>query len=136
MPIDYSEYSDDWPEISRAIRDRSGGRCECVGECENEHDQENLKAWLNGIGFADMRETKRCAAENYKPNPFTGSRVVLTVAHLDHDKMNNDPANLQAFCQRCHLTYDRAYDRDRHIQNRLRNARRRQIDAGQRKLFE
>jgi 5-methylcytosine-specific restriction endonuclease McrA len=32
--------------------------------------------------------------------------VVLTVAHLDHTPENVDPANLKAWCQRCHLTFD------------------------------
>jgi cytochrome c553 len=31
---------------------------------------------------------------------------VLTVAHLDHQPENNDPANLLAMCQRCHSRYD------------------------------
>jgi hypothetical protein len=34
------------------------------------------------------------------------SRVVLTIAHLDHQPENCDPENLRAWCQRCHLTYD------------------------------
>lgn len=32
--------------------------------------------------------------------------VVLTVAHLDHQPENCDPANLAAMCQRHHLAYD------------------------------
>jgi 5-methylcytosine-specific restriction endonuclease McrA len=32
--------------------------------------------------------------------------IVLTIAHLDHDPTNNDPENLKALCQKCHLTYD------------------------------
>ena len=40
------------------------------------------------------------------PHPVTGSRVVLTVAHLDHVPENCAPENLKAMCQRCHLTYD------------------------------
>lgn len=34
-------------------------------------------------------------------------RVILTLAHLDHDPTNNDPANLAALCQWCHLHQDR-----------------------------
>ncbi len=34
-------------------------------------------------------------------------RVVLTIAHLDHDPRNNDDGNLAALCQRCHLFHDR-----------------------------
>lgn len=33
-------------------------------------------------------------------------RIVLTIAHLDHQPEHNDPANLRAWCQRCHVTYD------------------------------
>ena len=38
---------------------------------------------------------------------------MLTVAHLDHAPEHNDPANLAALCQRCHL----AHDRDQHRQS-------------------
>lgn len=47
-----------------------------------------------------------CRAHNYRPHPVTGSKVVLTIAHLDHNPRNNHPDNLRAWCQRCHLTYD------------------------------
>jgi hypothetical protein len=47
-----------------------------------------------------------CRAANHEPHPVTGSKVVLTVAHLDHDPENCDPDNLRAWCQRCHNTYD------------------------------
>lgn len=48
-----------------------------------------------------------CDARHGEPHPETGSRVVLTVAHMDQDPANNDPANLRALCQRCHLAWDR-----------------------------
>jgi hypothetical protein len=32
--------------------------------------------------------------------------IVLAAAHMDHDRANNDPANLSALCQRCHVVYD------------------------------
>lgn len=47
-----------------------------------------------------------CRAENGVPHPVTGSRVVLTIAHLDHQPENVAPENLRAWCQRCHTTYD------------------------------
>jgi CTP synthase (UTP-ammonia lyase) len=58
-----------------------------------------------------------CNAENYEIHPETGSKVVLTVAHLDHDKQNNDEDNLRALCQRCHLNHDREH----HVYNRKMN---------------
>jgi len=69
-------YPHNWREISDAIRLRARGRCE----------------W--------------CGAEEASPHPVTGSYVVLTVAHLDHDPSNCDPENLRALCQRCHNSYD------------------------------
>lgn len=36
-------------------------------------------------------------------------RVVLTIAHLDHDPTNNRRSNLRALCQRCHNRHDAAH---------------------------
>ena len=47
-----------------------------------------------------------CRARNGEPHPVTGSRVVLTIAHMDHNPSNNDLSNLKAWCQRCHNAYD------------------------------
>ena len=47
-----------------------------------------------------------CRAANWWPHPDTGSKVVLTIAHLDHDETVSDPLRLRAWCQRCHITYD------------------------------
>lgn len=47
-----------------------------------------------------------CDAKNYYPHPVTGSKVVITVAHLDHTPENCDLANLAALCQKCHNSYD------------------------------
>lgn len=48
-----------------------------------------------------------CGIENYaiKPN---GTKVVLTIAHLDHDSQNHNISDdrLAALCQACHLKYD------------------------------
>jgi 5-methylcytosine-specific restriction endonuclease McrA len=44
-------------------------------------------------------------------------RIVLTIAHLDHNPRNNGQLgarpNLAALCQRCHLRYDQAH----HMEN-------------------
>lgn len=92
MPIkqeNRGRYPADWREISRRIRfERAKGRCECEGECDTVHGG-------------------RCTARNGQAHPVTRSRVVLTVAHLDHTPENCDDTNLRAMCQRCHLRYDR-----------------------------
>ena len=55
-----------------------------------------------------------CEAENYQPDPITKSKVILTVAHLDHNPENCNEENLKALCQKCHLSYDLEY----HMENR------------------
>ena len=34
-------------------------------------------------------------------------KVVLTVAHIDHNRRNDERSNLASLCQRCHLNHDR-----------------------------
>lgn len=94
-------YGPDWPTITRDIRVRAEERCECTGECD----------WgphMLHVNNAD-RLTERCPAMNGYPSPLTGSVVVLTVAHLDHNGHEgvHDPDRLKAMCQGCHLSYDR-----------------------------
>ena len=85
-------YPKNWGEISLVCRMEAGWTCQ------------------GSPAYPD------CRAENGKPHPVTGSRVVLTVAHLDQDPRNCDLENLRAWCQRCHLTYDG----DQHRSNRFR----------------
>lgn len=88
-PENRSKYPPDWKEISARIRfERAGGRCECDGRCGEDHAR------------------GRCAAEHGEPHPVTGSIVVLTVMHLDHDPTHNEDENLMAGCQKCHNRYD------------------------------
>lgn len=81
-PENKARYPKDWKAISQACRDRAGNRCE------------------GSPAFPD------CRAENGKPHPVTGSKVVLTTAHLDHTPENCGNDNLKAWCQKCHNTYD------------------------------
>ena len=107
MPMRRELYPDNWEEIVAIIRERSGNRCE------------GSPAYPN------------CRAENGKPHPVTGSRVVLTTAHLNHDHSDSRLEILRHWCQRCHLTYDL----DHHLRN-ARNTRARRLAAGQRSLLE
>ena len=43
--MDYGKYPKNWKEISLAIRKRSGGRCECEGECGADRENE-IKAYI------------------------------------------------------------------------------------------
>jgi len=42
-------------------------------------------------------------------NGFKVIKIILTIAHLDHDINNNDYLNLKALCQKCHLNYDKEH---------------------------
>ena len=98
MPINYKNYPPDWKtRIRPAILARAGNTCE------------------------------QCGAANHQPHPCTGSRVVLTIAHLDHNRDNNTYGNLAALCQKCHLTLDAK----QHAVNARHTRRRKQQAAGQ-----
>lgn len=47
-----------------------------------------------------------CRAENGCAHPVTGSKVVLTIAHMDHDETHADPERCRVLCQKCHLSWD------------------------------
>lgn len=47
-----------------------------------------------------------CGAVNGQSHPTTGSKVVLMIAHLNHNPADNVPENLAALCQKCHNNYD------------------------------
>ena len=97
MPVDWRLYPADWLAIRQAVLDRAGNCCE------------------------GSPAYPTCRAANGRPHPVTCSKVVLTVAHLDHDTTNNRSENLRAWCQRCHLTYDAQH----HAANRRKTLRRR-----------
>ena len=109
MPVkDMSAYPSDWKEISQQIRfERAGGQCE----------------W--------EEEGARCEARHNQPHPITGSRVILTTAHINPDPADCRPENLLALCQLHHNRLD--------MPMRQRNAaetrRRKQRKAGQMTLL-
>ncbi|HUP07668.1 MAG TPA: hypothetical protein VMU47_10985 [Caldimonas sp.] len=48
-----------------------------------------------------------CGAENGQPHPITGSKVVLTTAHVFDDRPEaSSLLNLAALCQKCHNGHD------------------------------
>lgn len=101
MPIrreNRARYPRDWAQLSRAIKERAGWRCEGTSQFPN------------------------CGAKHGDLHPVTGAKVVLTVAHLDHVPEHNDPSNLRALCQRCHNAWD-APTRAQGIKARRRAAR-------------
>lgn len=106
MPIRPSErarYPKDWKAISVRIRERSGGRCECTGECGLHRDHPG---------------PRRCVERHGEAAKWAKGRVVLTVAHLNHQPEDCRNENLKAMCQRCHLRYDRPHHAKNSAQTR------------------
>lgn len=114
-------YPADWKEISLAIRERSGGRCECVGECGLHQG-----ARVSSTQFHHVAP-RRCLERNGAFARWARGKVMLTVAHLDHDPAHCWPGNLKAMCQRCHLRYDQ-------VQHMTNAHRTRDRKSGQRRL--
>lgn len=113
MPIDYSTYSPDWKtKIRPAIITRAFDHCEF---CNVKNKALIVRGERNGkdiyqdtSGYIYDAKTSEYLGGDYLGTVGNGLfiKVVLTVAHLDHDINNNDYANLKALCQRCHLRTD------------------------------
>ncbi len=79
MPIkDRSKYPSNWKEITARERMRAGDECEL------------------------------CGARQHQPHPKTGSKVILTVHHIERGigEEEHQYPNLIVLCQRCHLRLD------------------------------
>lgn len=67
-----------------------------------------------------------CGIENYSVRE-NGSKVVLTIAHLDHTPENCNPENLRALCQKCHNTYDAEHRKETRLRTKNKEKFERQI---------
>jgi len=120
MPIraeNKARYPRDWPQISKAIRERAGQKCEKCGAPNGEFirrgkaaDGQHVWRLCSDTVFMDgvCAETGLLVPGTMEDEVAYGNaiKVILTVAHLDHQPENCDPANLRAWCQRCHNAYD------------------------------
>jgi len=102
--MDRSKYPANWTALSELVRARAGQRCQFCG-AENGVVGVRLESGL----FVSWEDCENGAPE-ILAGPIASARafrLVLTVAHLDHDTAHNAPENLRALCQRCHLVWDR-----------------------------
>lgn len=117
MPCDYSKYPKNWKsEIRPRILARANDTCE----------QEGCGAVNHSWGYHGKDEVFYSVAQITKALEDTGrdmfeagdvlegvginkkpKKIVLTVAHLDHDLTHNQDENLKALCQRHHLQHDK-----------------------------
>lgn len=132
MPWNRKDYPSDWEDIRIRILKRANNRCEHCGirnrSIINKHDRTDISPsqWdmYNSIIRNDYSK-----AQALKRMGFT--EVVLTIAHLDHDKLNHivSDERLAALCQKCHLKHDLPH----HIENRKYG---RNFRKNQNKLFD
>jgi len=102
MPIDYKKYPPNWKELRSQVLERAKNKCEDCGV-------ENY-----ALGFRDkiglFHEVENTLENEFFYEDFKIKliKIVLTIAHLDHDEENHNVKidRLKALCQRCHLKYD------------------------------
>ncbi|MCC7235577.1 MAG: hypothetical protein IT163_09760 [Bryobacterales bacterium] len=103
-------------EARRArILERDGHRCK---HCGVPNCKRNVQRWLHYWRLSRRDDWhgyvgKRLMPKRTFPPKVTTTairvvkRIVLTMAHLNHDPFDNDDANLAMLCQWCHLWHDR-----------------------------
>lgn len=130
--IDYKNYPPNWKtEIRPAILAREGNCCKFCNVPNGavifrgtiEHGVETtteVYQLANGAIYQASDSTPLFdeVGISIDIQPLSGDpdqkaiKVVLTVAHLDHDITNNNHSNLAALCQKCHLTYDKEHHKE------------------------
>jgi hypothetical protein len=119
-PENKARYPKNWTsEIRPAILERARDKCEKCGV-----PNYGVAHWQHGrwwlacgnlyyddlqytVSYREARDTCEGLNEARLGDEPKWIVIVLTVAHLDHQPENCDPANLRAWCQRCHLDYDK-----------------------------
>lgn len=123
-PENKARYPKDWPAISARIRMLAGNICE------------NCRLGNGWIGYRNESGEFVRIADSGKAEDYAGHatgyrvfRIVLTVAHLNHQPEDCRHENLKAWCQKCHL----AYDKDHHQRNAAETRKARKASSD---LFE
>lgn len=137
MVFHAGRYPKNWREIRTGIVLRGNNRCEqCLapnGEVIARHADGGSYMLEAGDVFDAETGAHKGLARGSEYDAKSHVKVILTVAHLDHDESNNAPDNLRSLCQLHHLRHD-ARDNAR---RRSANARKAADDAaGQGSLFE
>jgi len=121
-PENRARYPDDWKQISQRVRNDAGNRCEWCNAPNNETIQRGTDRARASDQSVPAYRTMDLTAYEASICADTGTyiagtcaytfdtqrevKVILTVAHLDHQPENCARENLRALCQRCHNRYD------------------------------
>ncbi len=112
MPINYKEYPANWKtEIRPAVLERAKNCCEWCGVKNHSLIHRFGKGINDWEYWPEGMESEAWSIDGKK-----ATKIILTIAHLDHDKLNHDVdlERLKALCQKCHLGYYLKH----HISNR------------------
>ena len=96
-PENKARYPKDWKQIRAKVLERADNRCEFCGA--KNHSWRNNES---GVFTFDAMLVESWELVDKQ----SVTRIVLTIAHLDHTPENCAMENLKALCQRCHLRYD------------------------------
>ena len=125
-PCDYKLYPKDWPQIRARILERDGHKCKDCGVPNYARGMRHPKTgeWVDAGQLQEYPWAIEPDEHSRNFRPLV--KIVLTVAHLDHDLSHNTDDNLAALCQRCHLKHDQ----DHHQANAkaTRDRKRGQLD--------
>jgi hypothetical protein len=115
MPIDYKRYPPNWKkEIVPTVLNRANNCCENEG-CDYKNGEllwavkyKGKSNWFRSFEEANNQKKSGEMKKNKIVSNPKQVRVILTIAHLDHDETNWDVKldRLKAMCQLCHLRYD------------------------------
>ncbi len=117
MPINYKLYPPNWlSEIRPKILKRAENKCEVCGvenyniifRCKY-NDKEYYQMQNGNLYDAENSELAFTNTYYFELEPLNKDRaikIILTIAHLNHNTSDNRDENLKAMCQRCHLRYD------------------------------
>ena len=138
MPIDYKKYPANWKsEIRPDILKRAENKCEFCKVKNydivfrgiiNKNQPTEKEVYQTGEAYVYDANNGTFLFKDYYADiwPSSGDmnqtaiKIVLTIAHLDHDIMNNDYSNLRALCQRCHNRHDVGFRKQTRDKNKLK----------------
>ena len=103
-------YPKNWQQIRADILKRANNKCEFCGV-----ENHKLGFRMDGV-FVEIDKEKAPDLEKRFNCKFF--KIVLTIAHLDHNPENNAPENLRALCQKCHLNYDIEHHKETRRKNK------------------
>jgi hypothetical protein len=134
LPINYKLYPSDWQEIRKRILERDG---HCCKTCKVENGVSVFRGVYEGNevfqtvdGNIYHTATGELLEQNFNANIYPSSgnenqraiKIVLTVAHLNHDIKDNRDENLAALCQLHHLRHDKDQHKKSTRDTRLRKS--------------